>query len=113
MPGQLRTAAEHEGLGAAAQLSVAWAISGSSPMTEYVRVLWMLASRRGELVTREEIRQELQKTECAFIDLFGSHLVTVERVERLEHPQVGAGNHLRESSDGGHLLCSRRPRPRS
>lgn len=31
-------------------------------------------------VSDEEIRQELQKTECAFIDLFGSHLDTVERV---------------------------------
>ena len=31
-------------------------------------------------VSDEEIRQELQRTECAFIDLFGSHLDTVERV---------------------------------
>ena len=40
-------------------------------------------------------------------------MLSLERVERLEHTQVGAGDHLGESSDGGHLLCSRRPRPRS
>ena len=31
-------------------------------------------------VSDEDIRDELQKTQCAFIDLFGSHLDTVERV---------------------------------
>jgi len=31
-------------------------------------------------VADEEVRGELQKTECAFIDLFGSHLDTIERV---------------------------------
>ncbi|WP_270886687.1 pyruvate, water dikinase regulatory protein [Pedococcus sp. 5OH_020] len=31
-------------------------------------------------VSDQEIRAELQKTACAFIDLFGSHLDTVERV---------------------------------
>jgi regulator of PEP synthase PpsR (kinase-PPPase family) len=31
-------------------------------------------------VADEDIRSELMKTECAFIDLFGSHLDTVERV---------------------------------
>ena len=31
-------------------------------------------------VSDEEIRHELQRTECAFIDLFGSNLDTVERV---------------------------------
>ena len=31
-------------------------------------------------VSDEEIRTELQRTRCAFIDLFGSHLDTVERV---------------------------------
>ncbi|GAA5025902.1 pyruvate, water dikinase regulatory protein [Terrabacter aeriphilus] len=31
-------------------------------------------------VSDESIRQELQRTQCAFIDLFGSHLDTVERV---------------------------------
>ncbi len=31
-------------------------------------------------VSDEDIREELQKTDCAFIDLFGSHLDTVERV---------------------------------
>lgn len=31
-------------------------------------------------VSDEPIRQELQRTECAFIDMFGTHLDTVERV---------------------------------
>ncbi|EWT02696.1 PEP synthetase regulatory protein [Intrasporangium oryzae NRRL B-24470] len=31
-------------------------------------------------VSDEEIRAELQRTRCAFIDLFGSHLATVEHV---------------------------------
>ena len=31
-------------------------------------------------VSDEEVRAELQKTRCAFIDLFGSHLSTVEHV---------------------------------
>ncbi|MEW1953155.1 pyruvate, water dikinase regulatory protein [Terrabacter sp. NPDC080008] len=31
-------------------------------------------------VSDEEVRAELQTTKCAFIDLFGSHLSTVERV---------------------------------
>jgi regulator of PEP synthase PpsR (kinase-PPPase family) len=31
-------------------------------------------------VSDEEVRKELQSTRCAFIDLFGSHLDTVERV---------------------------------
>lgn len=31
-------------------------------------------------VADEGVRAELQKTECAFIDLFGSHLDTIERV---------------------------------
>jgi [pyruvate, water dikinase]-phosphate phosphotransferase / [pyruvate, water dikinase] kinase len=31
-------------------------------------------------VSDDEVRAELQKTKCAFIDLFGSHLDTVERV---------------------------------
>ena len=31
-------------------------------------------------VSDEEVRAELQRTKCAFIDLFGSHLATVEHV---------------------------------
>lgn len=31
-------------------------------------------------VSDEVVRQELQKTRCAFVDLFGSHLATVERI---------------------------------
>ena len=31
-------------------------------------------------VSDQQIRQELQRTQCAFIDLFGTHLDTVERV---------------------------------
>jgi regulator of PEP synthase PpsR (kinase-PPPase family) len=31
-------------------------------------------------VADEDVRSELQKTECAFIDLFGTHLDTIERI---------------------------------
>lgn len=42
-------------------------------------------------VADEALRSELQKTSCAFIDLFGSHLDTIERVLHVNaSPHVGA-----------------------
>jgi hypothetical protein len=40
-------------------------------------------------------------------------LVPVERIQGLEHAEESTRDHVAESSAGVHLLCSRRPRPRS
>ncbi|TQN46435.1 hypothetical protein FHX52_3159 [Humibacillus xanthopallidus] len=44
-------------------------------------------------VSDEAIRQELQRTQCAFIDLFGSHLDTVERVLHVNATHNAAALH--------------------
>jgi len=44
-------------------------------------------------VSDDEIRQELQRTEAAFIDLFGSHLDTVERVLHVNATHSAAALH--------------------
>ena len=51
-----------------------WWPSSTPPRTDSVTALVF------STVSDEEIRHELQRTECAFIDLFGSNLDTVERV---------------------------------
>src|SRR5688572_25901882 len=45
------------------------------------RVLWMLASRRGELVTREEIRQELWGNDT-FVDFDGGLNFCINQIRR-------------------------------
>lgn len=44
-------------------------------------------------VADEAVRGELQKTKCAFIDLFGSHLDTIERVLHVNASHNVAGLH--------------------
>ena len=44
-------------------------------------------------VADEEVRTELQKTRCAFIDLFGSHLDAIERVLHVNASHIRAGLH--------------------
>ncbi|WP_353354705.1 pyruvate, water dikinase regulatory protein [Intrasporangium sp. DVR] len=44
-------------------------------------------------VADEEVRTELQKTRCAFIDLFGSHLDAIERVLHVNASHNRAGLH--------------------
>jgi len=44
-------------------------------------------------VSDDEVRQELQQTRCAFIDLFGTHLDTIERVLRVNATHGGAPLH--------------------
>jgi [pyruvate, water dikinase]-phosphate phosphotransferase / [pyruvate, water dikinase] kinase len=56
-------------------------------MTDSVRALAF------STVSDEEIRQELQRTECAFIDLFGTHLDAVERVLRVNATHGAAALH--------------------
>jgi regulator of PEP synthase PpsR (kinase-PPPase family) len=44
-------------------------------------------------VSDEAVRTELQKTKCAFIDLFGSHLDTIERILHVNASHNVAGLH--------------------
>lgn len=44
-------------------------------------------------VSTEEVRAELQRTTCAFIDLFGSHLDTVEKVLHVNASHGGGSLH--------------------
>ena len=44
-------------------------------------------------VSTEEVRAELQRTTCAFVDLFGSHLDTVEKVLHVNAAHGGGSLH--------------------